>query len=80
MVYKIIKIGNSNGITLPKKLLSLLELEQGEEVFIEPDLKNRTIIIKPITVAENEVNPKVVEGMGKFSKRYSKALKNLARK
>lgn len=80
MIYKIIKIGNSVGITLPKKLLSLLQLEQGEEVLIESDLKNRTIIIKPISVAENEVDSAVIEGMGRFTKRYSKALKNLADK
>ncbi len=80
MIYKIIKIGNSVGITLPKKLLSLLELKQGEEVFIEPDLKNRTIIIKSISVAKSEVNPAVVQGTKKFTKRYSKALKNLAKK
>ena len=80
MVFKLIKIGNSVGVTLPKKLLALLNMQQGEEVFVETDLKNRSIIIKSMSVARNEVNPNVVEGMNKFTKRYSKALKNLADK
>lgn len=80
MIYKIIKIGNSIGITLPKKLLSLFDLKQGEEVFIETDLKNKTILIKPIQVAKNEVTPAVVTGMKKFIKQYPKALKNLAKR
>ena len=80
MINKLIKIGNSVGITLPKKLLSLLDLQQGEEVFVDTDLKNKSIIIKSIIVAKNEVNKDVVQGMGKFTKRYSKALKNLSKK
>ncbi len=78
MINKIVKIGNSTGVTLPKKLLSLLEIELGEDVFIESDLKNRTIIIKPIQVARGEVNPDVIKGMKGFTKKYSKALKKLA--
>jgi len=80
MVFKLIKIGNSVGVTLPKKLLSLLNLQQGEEVFIETDLKNKAIIIKSLTTAKNEVNKDVVKGMEKFTKRYSKALHNLSQK
>ena len=80
MIYKLIKIGNSVGITLPKKLLSLLNLQQGEEVFVETDLKSKSIIIRSMIIAKNEVNKDVVSGMKKFTKRYSKALKNLSKK
>ena len=80
MIYKLVKIGNSVGVTIPKKLLNLLDLEQGEEVFIETDLKTKSIIIRSISEARNEVNPKAIKGLQHFTKRYSKAIKNLAKK
>jgi len=79
MIYKLVKIGNSVGVTIPKKLLKIMKLKQGEEVFMEPNLETRTIVIKPIEVAEDQVNAKVIEGMKKFTKKYPKALKNLAK-
>ena len=79
MFYKLIKIGNATGVTIPKKLLSLLDMEKGEEVLIKPDLKNKSIVIKSIAVAKDEVNKDVVEGTKKFIKKYPKALKNLAK-
>lgn len=80
MFYKLIKVGNSVGITLPKKLLDLMDLEQGEDVMIEPNMDNRTIVIKPVSVAKEQVKKAVIEGTTKFIKRYPKALKNLAGK
>lgn len=55
-------------------------MKLGEELFFEADLKNGSIIIKPLIIAKSEVNEKVIEGMAKFIKRYPKALKNLAKK
>ena len=80
MFYKLIKVGNSVGITLPKKLLDIMGLEQGEDVMIEPNMENRTIVIKPVSVAKDQVKKAVIEGTAKFIKRYPKALKNLAGK
>ncbi len=80
MFYKLIKVGNSIGITLPKKLLDLMDLEQGEDVMIEPNMDNRTIVIKPVSVAKQQVKKSVIEGTAQFIKRYPKALKNLAGK
>lgn len=80
MFYKLTKVGNSIGVTIPKKLLKLFKLELGEEVILEPDMKNRTITIKPVSVAEDEVNKSVKDGMNDFVKRYPTALKNLSKR
>lgn len=80
MFYKLTKVGNSVGVTIPKKLLKLFGLEVGEEVILEPDMESRTITIKPVSVAEDEVNKSVKEGMHDFVKRYPTALKNLSKR
>lgn len=46
MIRKIIKIGDSVGVTLDKKMLSSVGLKTGSEVVVEPDKKGKRIVIR----------------------------------
>ncbi len=68
MVQKIIKIGSSAGVTIPKKQLDELSLRVGDEVRInlEPVKKDR--------------HTKLMREYDAFVKQYGQTLKNLARR
>lgn len=67
MVQKVIKIGDSLGVTIPKKQLSELDISIGDrvEVYISKDKD----LIKDLELLKN---------YREFEKRHSVALKNLA--
>lgn len=46
MIRKLIRIGNSNGVTLDKKMLRSLGMDGVTWVWIEPDKINKKIIIR----------------------------------
>lgn len=46
MVRKLIRIGTSNGVTLDKKMLQAVGLSGATYVVIEPDKKEKRIIIR----------------------------------
>lgn len=45
MTRKILKVGNSAVVTIPKKYLEELGWNIGDQVFIQVDTKNRAIIV-----------------------------------
>jgi antitoxin component of MazEF toxin-antitoxin module len=47
MLRKLIRIGNSNGVTLDKKMLKAVGLDGATYVVIEPDKNKKSIIIRP---------------------------------
>jgi antitoxin component of MazEF toxin-antitoxin module len=49
MIRKVIRIGNSVGITLDKKMLQSLGLDGINEVWVEPDKNKQQIIIRKRT-------------------------------
>lgn len=67
MVQKIIKIGSSAGVTIPKKQLEELGIAIGDEV---------KLTIEP--VASSGKHAKLMQEYEKFVKQYGQTLKNLA--
>ena len=49
MVRKVMRIGNSVGVTLDKKMLQALGLNGATYVWVEPDKKQKRIIIREKT-------------------------------
>lgn len=76
MSNKIIKVGSSAAVTIPKKVLKTLAIDIGDKVFVNVDGKNRRVIIEPV------VNFKIEEEMaGKiegFISKYKKELEKLS--
>lgn len=68
MVQKVIKIGSSAGVTIPKKQLEELGIAIGDSVEIE---------IKPV---KPKVQDKIMKDYETFVKQYGQTLKNLADK
>jgi len=67
MVQKVIKIGSSLGVTIPKKQANELGISAGDEVKID---------VQP--VAKDKKQEKLIQEYDKFVKRYGQTLKNLA--
>ena len=78
MRQKILKVGSSAALTIPKKTLEKGGFKAGDEVDVEIVHKDKTIdvSIKPLV----EVDKELMEWTKKFVDRYRPALKALAKK
>lgn len=82
MVQKIIQIGNSTGIIIPKNLMNSLGFKPGVEVSIEEDTQHKTLTVskKGVKIARTSITPYFLNILDKVNKQYGKALKELAQK
>ena len=76
MTQKLLKVGSSAAVTIPKKSLQELGLKIGDEVRVDVDPKGKRVIIEPNSASDKDV----IEWTNKFIKRYRKALEALAKK
>ncbi len=77
---KIIKIGNSLGITLPVSFVRDGGWKYGEEVVVEQDPVYKTLIMKPEKLMNKmKLTPEFKEWLDEFSKKNNDLLKELAR-
>jgi len=80
MKQKIIKIGNSQGIIIPKEALDAAGIQQGKEVYITPDPNAGTLIISERLPNENYAhNTRLKNSSQKILEQYREAWKNLAK-
>jgi antitoxin component of MazEF toxin-antitoxin module len=79
MLRKIFRTVNSIVVSIPKDILDELKLSEGEDVSVEPDSKQRQIVIspveKPLTVGVDEAFARQVD---EFIKEYRPAREALA--
>lgn len=78
---KIIKIGNSSGLTFPPEVLKHLNVKQGEVVVCTLEKDGKVILKKSpsITVEDfEEIDDDFSEGMKDLFNRYNHTLRNLA--
>lgn len=80
MEQKVIKIGNSQGIIIPQKVLTAAGVKQGDKVIVEE--KNKKITITPNKANNNEeiIDAEVYSVAKNLLKRYGKAFAQLAEK
>ena len=80
MEQKVIQIGNSAGLIIPKTLMEQVGLKEGSQVVIEKDPSSDalTIVKKGSTVHASSITPEFMKIIEKVNKRYGKALKELA--
>ena len=76
MTQKVLKVGSSAAVTIPKRSLLELGLKIGDEVAVEIDRENKTVIIEPSVKIDREF----LRWTDRFIKKYKPALKELARK
>ncbi len=79
MTQKVLKVGSSAAVTIPKKSLEELGLKTGDKVFVEIDRKTHSVHISPVEKSTKR-NQKITELTLSFIERYRKDLEALANK
>ena len=77
MSQKVIVVGNSLAVTIPKDSAKKLGLRSGSRVEVRVDTKRRMLSFSPIASLRAE-GVRVAELTAKFMRRYDKDLRNLA--
>lgn len=81
MIQNVINIGNSQGVILPKKILSKLKIKKGDAVDIDLEDDNRVVISKKgVKKTKTRLSPELLTWLDAFNKRYKNALQELASK
>lgn len=78
MTRKVIKVGSSAAVTIPKALLKKLGLSIGDSVELEGDTKG--VMVRPAHEELQNIDPNLITWAKSFNTRYSAALKELAKK
>ena len=77
MTQKIIRVGTSNAVVLPKSELKRLGLKTGDLLSVGFNSKKKIFEIEPLTP---EINTETLDWTRKFIKKYRPALEALAKK
>lgn len=83
MQQKIIQVGNSLAVTIPKKFLETIQVPEDGLVSVEQDEKTGKIILDfmtPKDIAKEIIDPEVYTVAKDLLKRYLPAFKELATK
>lgn len=76
MEQKVLKVGSSAAVTIPKKSLGELGLKPGDPVIVDIDKGEKIVTIRPFVVVDKEL----FGWTKRFIKRYRPALEALAKK
>lgn len=79
MTQKVLKVGSSAAVTIPKKSLGELGLKIGDRVNLSIDRSKKIVSIQPIDILLKD-DKKIAELTMKFINRYRRDLEALARK
>ncbi len=77
MTQKVLKVGTSAAVTIPKQSLAELGLKIGDSVNVVVNLQHKQFIVEPFV---QQVDQEVVKWARDFIKRYRPALEALAKK
>jgi len=78
---KVIKTGNSLVVSLPKDLLESLGMQDGTDVSVELDRKNRQILIRPTELPlAGDLSQEFARQVNEFIDQYRPALEALSKK
>lgn len=79
MTQKVLRVGTSAAVTIPKKSLKELGLKIGDRVQVNLDYKSKSVAIKPVIKISQE-DKKIAKLALRFINRYRKDLEALSRK
>ena len=84
MIQKIIKVGNSYAVTIPRDFAAEAKFHAGDNVVVEGDIASETLMIRKQDVSKDTtkagLTPEFVSWLDGFNKKYKKALTDLAKK
>lgn len=76
MKARVVRIGNSLGVILPRKTIRELDVKRGDILTMRSSLKHRTIVLSMGEMVE--IDEDVIDRVEAFSKQYEKDLRRLA--
>lgn len=79
MTQKIIKVGNSMAVTIPKEYVAKLQLVAGQPIRVELSEKEQLIQINPHMEKNHKLNPEFVRWADHFIEENIDLFKELAR-
>ena len=78
---KVFKTGNSLVVSLPKDLLESLGMQDGTDVTVELDRRNRQILIRPAEMPQaGDLSQEFARQVNEFIDQYRPALEALSKK
>ena len=82
MEQKVIQIGNSVGVVIPQPLRRKIGLKPGDKVEVEEGAYHEEVVIRKngTKVNRSTVTPEFMSWLEGFNKKYSSALRELAKK
>ena len=76
---KVIKVGNSLAVTIPKEMLAQVHYKVGQEVVLESDNALGVLVVKPKSLMNNKMaNPEFKDWLDEFTEKNAKLLRKLA--
>ncbi len=79
MIQKIIKVGNSAAITIPKQFLKEAKMKVGDEVIVEENARNEMLLIKSKKRADYpSLTPEFFSWLDMVTKKYKEVIAELA--
>jgi antitoxin component of MazEF toxin-antitoxin module len=80
MTQKIIKVGNSFAVTVPKTFVYGVGFKAGDRVEVESDTQLKLMIVKPAgSPIKTKITPEFKAWLDDFTRKNKKALQELAR-
>lgn len=79
MIQKVLKVGSSAAVTIPKKSLEELDLKIGDRISVEIDKTRKAVLIEPVQKISKE-DAQIAKLTLRFINRYRKDLEALAQK
>ncbi|MBI4999189.1 AbrB/MazE/SpoVT family DNA-binding domain-containing protein [Candidatus Gottesmanbacteria bacterium] len=81
MLQKIIQVGNSLAVTIPKDFVREAGIKKGQKVAVETNGVSKTFLMKPPHLVENpSLTPEFFEWLERVGRKYQKAIIELAQK
>ena len=80
MLQKVIKVGNSAAVTIPKTFLNGVKIKTGDQVYVELDEATETIIVSSKQKPFQGLSPDIGRWTKKFIENNRQALEVLAKK
>ena len=79
MAQKVLRVGSSAAVTIPKSALDKLGLKIGDMVVVETDTKKKSFTVRPATKLSQK-DKHIAELTFNFVERYRSDLESLAKK
>lgn len=81
MIQKVIQVGNSLALTIPKSFIDKTGFKVGDELFVQQDPKNKSLIVTAKDSAgKMNVSPEFFSWLDGIEKKYAEAIKQLAKR